>query len=166
MMYFLVVGVLALSCSFILGWGLWRLTCWGLAWVWPQRLDSSKRKPKPVNTNVDKAKAEKISVSKEKIAKARPRKPTEGREKMTKSAEPGRLMQQLVLLSDLLPLGILAVLLYGGARLVAYGMANVEQRIPAGFYQLVAVLGWASVALLVLSIVGYWAIWRCRVLSR
>lgn len=148
MMYFLIMGVLVLSSCLALGWALYRLIGWGLAWIWPQRLLS------PASSS----KARKANAGKEKAAKS-----SDVKNKMTKSAaRPWQLTQQLAVFSDFLPLGILAMLLYGGARLAAHGMASVDQAVPVGFSQIISVLGWAAVLLLALSAVGQWASWRCR----
>lgn len=137
MMYFLILGLLALSCSLTLGWGLWRLIRWGLAWAWPQRF---------------KVAAASSKARKTKIAKT----------KKANNTPPWHLTQQLVLLRDFLPLSVLVALLYGGARLAAHGMIGAAQDVPTGFYQMVSALGWAAVVLLALSAVGQWACWRCR----
>lgn len=137
MMYFLVLGLVALACCGGLVWGGWRLIRWGLAWLWPQRFG--------------------VAATRKQARKAR----APGK-KTAKSMRPGWLTQQLAPWRDVFPLGVLGLLLYGAARLAAHGIANAGQDAPAGFYRMVSALGWASLALLGLSMVGQWASWRRR----
>ncbi|MDZ7852720.1 MAG: hypothetical protein U5L98_08785 [Halomonas sp.] len=146
MAYLLVMGGLALSVFFTLGWGLVRATRWLAG-----RLPGASRKPPRRSTR--RAPARPKPAPRSRTRKATPAKAP---------SEPWRLTCWLAQWRSPLPLGLLALLLYGGGRLVDYGMTYRPQAIPGEFQGLVSSLGWAAGALLILACLNLLALWRCR----
>ncbi|MCL7938905.1 hypothetical protein M8009_01125 [Halomonas sp. ATCH28] len=146
MAYLLVMGGLALSVFFTLGWGLVRATRWLAG-----RLPGAGRKPP--------RRAPRRAPNRPRAApKPRARKP----EARKAPSEPWRLTRWLARRRSPLPLGLLALLLYAGSRLAEYGMAFRPQAAPGEFHGLVSSLGWVAAALLALAGVNLLALWRCR----
>ncbi|CAM3406766.1 hypothetical protein [Halomonas lysinitropha] len=146
MAYLLVMGGLALSVFFTLGWGLICATRWLAG-----RLPGASRQSARRSTR---------------RTPARPKAATRSRTRQTTPAkapsEPWRLTCWLARWRSPLPLGLLALLLYGGGRLVDYGMTYRPQAAPGEFHGLVSSLGWAAAALLILAGMNLLALWRCR----
>ncbi len=146
MAYLLVMGGLALSVCFTLGWGLVCATRWLAG-----RLPGAGRKPP--------RRAARRAPNRPRAApKSRARKAAPARG----PSEPWRLTRWLAQWRSPLPLGLLALLLYGGSRLAEYGMAFRPQAAPGEFHGLVSSLGWVAAALLILGCMNLLALWRCR----
>lgn len=150
MAYMLVMGGLALSVFFTLGWGL----VFTIRWL-ARRLPGAGRQP---------------AGRKTRRAPARPTTPSRSRTRKTSSAkapskapaQPWGLTRWLAGWRSPLPLGLLTLLLYGGSRLAEYGMAFRPQAAPGEFHVMVSALGWAAAALLMLASMNLLALWRCR----
>lgn len=167
MAYFMVMGGLLLSVSFTLGWIIWRSGRWALGRLPGQSAARRKQRPKrpvtPKKAAPRKAAPRKAAASKAASAKATPRKPAATRAR--KPAEPAEPWGVTVWLSQwrfAVPLSLLALLLYGFARLAQFGMTQRPSEVPAGYHGLVSVLGWAAVGLLGLAAVNLLARWRCH----
>lgn len=161
MTYLLVMGSLALSVCFTLGWGLvvtgrWlvrRLPGRGSASARPKaRRPANRARPAP------KASAKRTAKPAAKAADGKPSR----RGGASDPAGPWPLTRWLARRRSALPLGLLALLLYGGSRLAAYGMAFRPHEAPGAFHRLVGVLGWSASGLLALAAVSLLAAWRCR----
>ncbi|MDN3556321.1 hypothetical protein [Halomonas maura] len=139
MTYFLVMGGLALSVSFTLGWGLWRTGRWLFGRLGRRRAAPSRSAAKPRRGG---------------NATRAARRPTPSR--------PWRLTRALAPLGSALPLGLVTLLLYGGCRLAAHGMTARDHTAPGAFHRLVEGLGWTAAGLIGLSLLGLVAAWRCR----
>ncbi|MGM0986148.1 MAG: hypothetical protein ACQEXI_04090 [Pseudomonadota bacterium] len=150
MAYLLVMGGLALSVLFTLGWGLHVAIRWLAG-----RLPGAGRKPAARRTR--RAAARQTPPS-----RARARKATSAKASPKEPTQPWGLTRWLARWRSPLPLGLLALLLYGGSRLAAYGMAFRPQAAPGEFHGLVSALGWAAAALLMLASLNLLALWRCR----
>lgn len=165
MAYLLVMGGLALSVFFSLGWALVSVARWmgrrfagGRGGASRQKARRASSRPKPAAKSAPKAsaKATPRAASKEgsRDARAKP--------KPQAPSEPWGLTRWLARQRSSLPLGLLALLLYGGSRLAEYGMAFRPHEAPGEFHSLVSSLGWASAVLLALAAVNLLAAWRCR----
>ncbi|TDO13973.1 MULTISPECIES: hypothetical protein [Halomonas] len=146
MAYLLVMGALALSVFFTLGWCLARAAHWlarrlpGRACTPPTR--AARRAPNRPKVS-PRSRARKAASNKA-------------------SAPPWCLTHWLARRRSPLPLGLLALLLYAGSRLAEYGMTFRPQVAPGAFHGLVTTLGWAAAALLTLAGMNLLALWRCR----
>lgn len=151
MAYVLVMGGLALSVSFTLGWVLWRsaLGLWGLVAGTPAR---GRGKPRGAS-RAKKAPAPRRA--------APARQPAARKQKETVPSEPWGLTFWFARRYSAPPLAFLAVLLYGVTRLVEFGMTRRPQSPPAGYHDLVNVLGWLAAGLLALALLNLLARWRC-----
>ncbi|RTR06378.1 hypothetical protein [Halomonas nitroreducens] len=138
MAYFLVMGGLALSVCFTLGWALWRAVSWlaGRLGGGPRRRTRTRR---PAARPTRRRQAEQPSA-----------------------ASPWRLTRAVAPLGSALPLGLVTLLLYGGSLLAAHGMAARSRPAPGAFHRLVEGLGWTAAGLLGMSLLGLVAAWRCR----
>ncbi|WP_337133599.1 hypothetical protein, partial [Staphylococcus aureus] len=147
MAYVLVMGGLALSVSFTLGWALWRLLRWMLGWLsgGPKARGRAKVKPR--------SRQPKAAPKRQAKAPARAR-PAPRR--------PWRLTRWLAGRTSALPLASLTLLLYAFTRLAAFGMTRRPLEAPAGFHALVEGLGWAAAVLLGMALVHLLARWRCH----
>ncbi|MBB3232203.1 hypothetical protein [Halomonas stenophila] len=139
MTYFLVMGGLALSVSFTLGWGLWRTGRWLFGRLGRRRATPSRSAATPRRRG--------------NAARAARRPAPSG---------PWRLTQALARLHGAWPLALLVLLLHGGTRLAAHGMAARPHSLPGEFLQIVEALGWGAVGLGALAGIGLLAAWRCR----
>ena len=150
MAYILVMGGLALSVSFTLGWILVRSGRW--AW---QRVTGGggSRKPRP---RARKAPARQASP------RSRPTPAARKSKAATPPREPWRLTRGLAALRGTRPLTLLVLLLYGLTRLAEFGMTQRPQAAPAAYHTLVTGLGWACAAMLALAVLHLLAVWRCR----
>ncbi|MGE4534362.1 hypothetical protein [Halomonas sp.] len=159
MAYVLVMGGLALSVSFTLGWALWRLGRVALRWLSGGTLSGrSKVTPKPRQRGASRSAAPKAP------AKA---KPASSRSARTAKAakppkEPWGLTRWLAGRHSLLPLASLSLMLYALGRIVAFGLDHRPVEAPSGFAGLVDGLGWGAAILLGLAVLSLLARWRCR----
>jgi len=153
MAYLLVMGGLALSVFFTLGWCLVCATRWlvgrlpGAGGQSPGRARRAPTRPRA------KPRAKPPSKSPSTARKATPAKTP---------SEPWGLTQWLARQRSPLPLGLLMLLLYGGSRLAEYGMAFRPQAAPGAYHGLVSTLGWVAAVLLILACMNLLAVWRCR----
>ncbi|APE29504.1 hypothetical protein BOX17_00130 [Halomonas aestuarii] len=162
MAYLLVMGGLALSVFFSLGWVLVSVARWagrrlpgGRGASPRQKARRAPNRPKAAAKSAPKASAKatpKAAKESSRATKAKPKAPS----------EPWRLTRWLARRRSSLPLGLLALLLYGGSRLAEYGMAFRPHEAPGEFHRLVSSLGWASAVLLTVAAVNLLAAWRCR----
>ncbi|ATJ82992.1 hypothetical protein [Halomonas beimenensis] len=136
MTYFLVMGGLALSVCLTLGWALWRAGRWLFGRLAPRRASPSR-------------------------AAAKPRRGA-GAARRSAPSRAWRLTRTLAHLGGAWPLALLALLLYGGTRLAAHGMAARPHEAPDAFHRLVEALGWGTAGLAGLAGVGLSAAWRSR----
>ncbi|MEQ6890429.1 hypothetical protein ABE957_17275 [Halomonas sp. CS7] len=161
MTYLLVMGALALSVCFTLGWGMIGMGRW-LGRRLPGRGGSASRQKARRAPNRPKAAPKAAAKTPPKAtSKASP----QGSGRATKAkapSEPWRLTCWLARRRSSLPLGLLTLLLYGGSRLAEYGMAFRPHEAPGEFHRLVGVLGWSAAGLLALAAVSLLAAWRCR----
>ncbi|TDB05396.1 hypothetical protein [Halomonas marinisediminis] len=169
MAYVLVMGGLALSVSFTLGWALWRLVRGALGWLGGSSSGGTKIKPKarkpatrkPASKAPAKSSAAKSSASRPSNAKsAAPRKAAT--QQPARPCEPWGLTRWLAANRSLLPLSSLALMLYAFGRLVVFGLQHRPVEAPASFAQVVMVIGWVAAGLLGLALVSLLARWRCR----
>lgn len=145
MVYFLVMGGLGLSVLFTLAWGLYRAGHWLYRRLRPPPAPARRRGRRRTSATPD---ARKRQVS-----------PRQGG---SAPVAPGRLTRTLARCRGALPLGLLALLLYGGSRLAEHGLAYRAHEPPVGYHHLVDGLGWAALGLLGLAGVALLAGWRCR----
>ncbi|TLF52826.1 hypothetical protein FEI13_03750 [Halomonas urmiana] len=161
MTYLLVMGALALSVCFTLGWGMIGIGRW-LGRRLPGGGGSASRQKACRAPNRPKA-APPPKASTKASAKTPPKATGSRRAARTKPpSEPWRLTCWLARRRSSLPLGLLALLLYGGSRLAEYGMAFRPHEVPGEFHRLVEGLGWTAAVLLALAAVSLLAAWRCR----
>lgn len=157
MAYLLVMGGLALSVFFSMGWVLVSVARWAGRRLPGARSASPRQKTRRApNRSTAAPKA---------TAKASPKVATKESNRAAKAkapSEPWRLTRWLARQRSSLPLGLLALLLFGGSRLAEYGMAFRPHEAPGEFHSLVSALGWASVVLLAVAAVNLLAAWRCR----
>jgi len=151
MAYLLVMGGLALSVLLTLGWGLVCVIRWLAG-----RLRGAGRRPSRRKT------ARPAPASRSRAHKAAPAKAAPAKASSSVASEPWRLTRWLARWRTPLPLGLLALLLYGGSRLAEHGMAFRPLTAPGEFHGLVSTLGWIATALLALACVNLLALWRCR----
>lgn len=159
MTYLLVMGGLALSVCFTLGWGMVGLGRWlgrrlpgGGGSASRQKARRAPKRPRAAARTSAKA-----------PPKARTKASDTGSRRAAKApSEPWTLTRWLARRRSSLPLGLLALLLYGGSRLAEYGMAFRPHEAPGEFHRLVEVLGWTAAGLLALAAVSLLAAWRCR----
>lgn len=163
MAYVLVMGGLALSVSFTLGWALWRLVRVALGWVGgASPSGATKVKPRARKPHPRKP-ASKASASKAPATKVEGPRRAPAREPVAKSAsEPWGLTRWLAANRTFLPLTSLALMLYALGRLVGFGLQHRPAQVPASFGQAVTGLGWAAAILGGLALLALLARWRCR----
>ncbi|MFN2330451.1 MAG: hypothetical protein ABR580_01070 [Halomonas sp.] len=155
MAYVLVMGGLALSVSFTLGWMLWR----ALSWAWSLVVRPSVRGATP-RPSARKAPAPRKTAVKP--ATKSSGKPAAKAATKTTPREPWALTHWLAARHSALPLASLALLLYGLTRVVEFGMTRRPLSPPAGYHTLVDILGWAAAVLMTLTLMNLLARWRCR----
>ncbi|WP_302142663.1 hypothetical protein [Halomonas alkalicola] len=144
MAYVLVMGGLALSVSFTLGWVLWRAS----RWAWRLMAGSpSRRRVQP------RARARKGPAARKAPAKPSAKPLPRG---------PWALTRWLARCHSALPLASLALILYGLTRVVEFGMTQRPLSPPVGYHRLVDGLGWLAAVLLALALLNLLARWRCR----
>ncbi len=154
MAYVLVMGGLALSVSFTLGWLVWR-SARGLRGLLAG--SAARGKAPPRASRGKKAQAPRRATSARKPAARK----AAGKPAKNASAEPWGLTRWLARRHSALPLFLLAGLLYGTTRLVEFGMTRRPQSPPAGYHDLVNALGWLAAGLLALALLNLMARWRC-----
>ncbi len=153
MAYVLVMGGLALSVSFTLGWALWRLGRAALRWLGGGPA-TGKSKVKP--------RARKPAARKPAASKAATPRKTTARQPAKTPSEPWGLTRWLAARHSLLPLASLALMLYALGRIVVFGLQHRPVEAPASFAQVVDVVGWTAAVLLGLALLSLLARWRCR----
>ncbi|WP_163557508.1 hypothetical protein [Halomonas sp. NO4] len=153
MTYFLVMGTLAVSTCFALGWGLWRSLSWLLACLPGQR---GARKPaRQAQRRAAKrgGKTPSAAARRKPSAKPAPR----------KRRDPGRLTCWLAARHAALPLALVASLAYLAVRLAEYGLHfRPPHDAPAGYQSVLVGLGWLAAGLLLMALCQRLATWRCR----
>lgn len=155
MAYVLVMSGLALSVSFTLGWVLWRTArgLWGLV-AGPPARGRAKPRAKP--------RARKAPAPRRAAPARKPAARKAASKPVAKApSRPWGLTRWLSRRRSALPLSSLALLLYALARLVEFGMTRRPQSPPAGYHDLVNVLGWLAAGLLALALLNLLARWRC-----
>ncbi|MBF7052505.1 hypothetical protein IOC61_04140 [Halomonas sp. KAO] len=166
MAYVLVMGGLALSVSFTLGWALWRLVRGALGWLGGSPSRGAKVKPKArkpaARKPASKASASTSSATKSSSGKAATPRKAAAKQSTTPPREPWGLTRGLAANRSLLPLASLALMLYAFGRLVVFGLQHRPVEAPASFAQVVMVIGWAAAVLLGLALLSLLARWRCR----
>ncbi|ERS91226.1 hypothetical protein [Halomonas sp. PBN3] len=153
MAYVLVMGGLALSVSFTLGWALWRLGRAALRWLGGGPA-TGKSKVKP--------RARKPAARKPAASKAATPRKTTARQSAKTPSVPWALTRWLAARHSLLPLASLALMLYALGRIVMFGLQHRPVEAPASFAQVVDVVGWTAAVLLGLALLSLLARWRCR----
>ncbi|MDX1466270.1 MAG: hypothetical protein R3215_11265 [Halomonas sp.] len=169
MTYLLVMGGLALSVCFTLGWGMVGMVRW-LGRRLPGGGGAGARQPArraPKRSKAASSSKASPRTSARTPAKASTKGATESASRASRRAakapsEPWPLTRWLARRRSSLPLGLLALLLYGGSRLAEYGMAFRPHEAPGEYHRLVEVLGWTAAGLLALAAVSLLAAWRCR----
>lgn len=149
MAYFVVMGSLALSVVFSLGWLLVRSGQW-----MTNRVSSGG---KARRTRRAPAKTPRRAPASRARADSAPR----SKAKTKVKAAPWPLTRWLADRRFALPLSLLAALLYGMTRLAEYGMAARPHEAPGAYHELVAFLGWSTAVLAGLAVIQLLASWRC-----
>lgn len=148
MLYVLVMGGLALSVCFTLGWLLVR----GGQWLWRRR---------PGGGGPPRRQTRKAATQPARKPALKPRRPAKSA-KSTGPVEPWGLTRWLAGRRSLLPLTLLALVLYGFARLAEHGLSERSHEVPQAYHALVVGLGWGAVTLSTLTALMLLAVWRCR----
>lgn len=159
MTYFLVMGSLALSVLFTLGWALSLLLRW-VASGFPLRKSAGKAR----GATARRGAAQKATAAK-RTSKASTSKPRASGAKAGSKApsEPWRLTRRLAEWRSSTALALVAALVYLVVRLVEHGMSyRPPYSAPSGFDALVAGLGWLSAGLILIALLHRLAAWRCR----
>lgn len=153
MAYFVVMGGLALSVFFTLGWLLVRSG----QWLSGRVAGSGKaRRPRrapaktPRRAPASRARADSALQSK-----------AQGKAQVKVKAPPWPLTRWLAARRFALPLSLLAALLYGMTRLAEYGLASRPHEAPGAYHELVTYLGWSTAILVGLAVIQQLASWRC-----
>ncbi|ALM52757.1 hypothetical protein [Halomonas huangheensis] len=154
MAYMLVMGSVLLSVVVCLGWASWALGRWCLTRLSPPQ--SSSRKAPSRKTPTPKPRQ---SAARRKQT-ATPASRSTRRKEPSEPAPPGGLTHLLASCRAALPLGLLILFLYGGARLAEVGMQSSHKAVPDSYHQAVWVLGWAALGILLLAVVALLATWR------
>lgn len=153
MAYFLVMGGLALSASFTLGWVVWRSLRWLLS-----RLPGRRSTRQPV-----KSRQRKAAKRAKPPANAASRRQASAKPATRPRREPSRVTRWLAGRHAALPLALVASLSYLVARLAEYGLTfRPPHAAPGGYHAIVIGLGWLAAALLCLAVIQRLAAWRCR----
>ncbi|MFO8046961.1 MAG: hypothetical protein R6U30_13965 [Halomonas sp.] len=148
MAYVLVMGGLALSVSFTLGWMLWRALHWARG-VMTKPAVRGQATPRPRARKAPAPRTAAANPAARPAAKPTPR-------------EPWALTYWLADRHSAPPLASFALLLYGLTRVVEFGMTQRPLSPPAGYHTLVDALGWAAAVLVTLTLLNLLARWRCR----
>jgi len=118
MTYFLVMGGLALSASFTLGWALWRSLRWLLSRLPGSRSGKPRKTSKPARRSTRQA-----AKPARRPAQAAPHRKAAAQPASRSPRPPSRLTRWLAGWHAALPLGVVAGLSYLVARLAEYGLA-------------------------------------------
>ncbi len=164
MTYFLVMGSLALSVLFTLGWALSLLLRWVVS-GFPLKKSSGKARGATARRGGAQKAAAAKRTSKASSAKASTSKPrASGAKSGSKSpSEPWRLTRRVAEWRSSTALALVAALVYLVVRLVEHGMSyRPPYSAPSGFDALVAGLGWLSAGLILIALLHRLAAWRCR----
>ncbi len=155
MTYFLVMGSVALSILFTLGWMVSRLVRWiaaGFPLGAKSKTGRAGRKPAARQTRAAKPAAKARRQSQAKPAAARQR-----------AATPWGITRRLAKWRGITPFAVVAAFLYLAVRLVEHGMNfRPPHTLPDGFTTLTSYLGWLAAGLILLSLLHNLAKWRCH----
>ncbi|MCE8014957.1 hypothetical protein HOP62_02565 [Halomonas sp. MCCC 1A17488] len=158
MTYLLVMGSVALSVLFTLGWAFSRLLRW-LAAGLPLGGGKAGRKPAKRSGATRQAGAAKASRS----ANAGSRRKAKAKAGAKPPSEPWALTRRLAEWRSSIAMALVAAPTYLVARLVEHGMSfRPPHNVPSGFTTLVIVLGWLAAGLILLALLHRLAVWRCR----
>ena len=155
MTYFLVMGSVALSILFTLGWIVSRLVRW-IAGGFPlgakSKTGRAGRKP-AARSSTRQARAAKPAAK----ARAKPAAARQG------PATPWGITRRLARWHGITPFAVVAAFFYLAVRLVEHGMSfRPPHVLPDGFTALVSNLGWLAAGLMLLSLLHNLAKWRCH----
>lgn len=163
MTYFLVMGSLALSVLFTLGWALSRLLRW-VASGFPLGSDKHAGKARGAATRrTSRASAAKAKPKPQPKAKPSPAKSSRTRPDSKPPSEPWRITRRLAAWRSSIALALVAALIYLVARLVEHGMSfRPPYTAPSGFDALVDGVGWLAAGLILIALLHRLAARRCR----
>ncbi len=154
MAYFVVMGSLALSVVFSLGWLLVRSGQWLSG-----RVSGGGKARRPRRAP---AKTPRRPPASRARAGAATRSKAQVKAQIKTESAPWPLTRWLAAWRFALPLSLLAALLYGLTRLAEFGMAARPQEAPGAYHELVGFLGWSTAVLVGLAVIQQLASWRCR----
>lgn len=160
MTYFLVMGSIALSILFTLGWAVSRLVRWiadGFPLQAKSKTGKAGRKPATRSTTTRQTRAAKPTAKVRNQSQAKPAAASQ------RSATPWRITCSLAKWHGITPFAVVAAFLYLAVRLVEHGMSfRPPHALPDGFTTLVSNLGWLAAGLILLSLLHNLAKWRCH----
>lgn len=161
MTYLLVMGSVALSVLFTLGWALSRLLRW-VASGFP--LGSGKRAGKARGaTSRRGGKTQKTAAAKRAPKSSAKPKATAAKSVAKPPGEPWRITRRLAAWHSSTALALVAAPTYLVARLAEHGISfRPPHSLPSGFNALVSGLGWLAAGLILLALIHRLAVWRCR----
>lgn len=162
MTYLLVMGSVALSVLFTLGWALSRLLRW-VASGFP--LGSGKRAGKARGATSRRGGKTQKTAAARRAPKASSAKPKTSAAKAASKppGEPWRITRRLAAWHSSTALALVAAPTYLVARLAEHGMSfRPPHTLPSGFDTLVTGLGWLAAGLILLALIHRLAAWRCR----
>lgn len=149
MVWMLVMGSVMLSIVACLGWAAWALGSWCVG-----RWRSSSTPPK-------KAASRSTPMPRKRQPAARRSASSAGARKVDAEPSPPWLLTRLLAsCGAALPLGLLVLFLFGGARLAEVGMQSSSQSVPDSYHKAVEVLGWTGSLTLLLAALSLLASWR------
>lgn len=157
MAYMLVMGSVLLSVVVCLGWASWALGRW--CWMRLSPPQASPRKASSRKTPTPKPR-QSAARKKQTTSRADTVSRSSRRKEPSEPAPPGGLTRLLASCRAALPLGLLILFLYGGARLAEVGMQSSQKAVPESYHQAVWVLGWAALGILLLAALALLATWR------
>ncbi|MCE8013362.1 hypothetical protein [Billgrantia desiderata] len=161
MTYFLVMGSLALSVLFTLGWALSRLLRWVASGLSLGVGKGSARSRRSAGRGSRAAKTAKPKPKPRASAKAAAKAGAAAKAKPV--GEPWRITRHLAEWRSSTALALVAALTYLVARLAEHGMSyRPPHTLPSGFSTLLLGLGWLSAGLILLALLHRLAVWRCR----
>ena len=150
MTYFLVMGSVALSILFTLGWGVSRLVRWiaaGFPLAAKSKTGRAGRKPAARSTT----------------RQTRAAKPATKTRAAAATATPWRVTRTLARWHGITSFAVVAAFLYLAVRLVEHGISfRPPHALPDGFTTLASNLGWLAAGLIFLSLLHILAKWRCN----
>lgn len=162
MTYFLVMGSLALSVLFTLGWALSRLLRWvASGFSFGAGKGGAKARRSPGRSGRAAAKTAKPKPKSKASAKAGAKAGATAKAKP--AGEPWRITRYLAEWRSSTALALVAAFTYLVARLAEHGMSyRPPHTLPGGFGTLLLGLGWLSAGLILLALLHRLAVWRCR----